>query len=113
MGTAFAHAVLGLLEWAQGAGLAGALLFGLVYVLGTLLFFPGSILTLGAGFLYGLFGGFAVVVPGSVLGALLAFHYGFAGVGIWTGIVSGLGAVGIVMTGRWVLRERFGLLRVG
>ena len=76
MGTAFAHAVLGLLEWAQGAGLAGALLFGLVYVLGTLLFFPGSILTLGAGFLYGLFGGFAVVVPGSVLGALLAFLLG-------------------------------------
>jgi uncharacterized membrane protein YdjX (TVP38/TMEM64 family) len=52
------------------------LVYGLAYVLGTLLFFPGSLLTLGAGFLYGLAGGLAVVVPGSVLGAMLAFLLG-------------------------------------
>jgi uncharacterized membrane protein YdjX (TVP38/TMEM64 family) len=54
----------------------GAFLFGLAYVLGTLLFLPGSVLTLGAGFLYGLVGGLLVVVPGSVLGAALAFLLG-------------------------------------
>jgi uncharacterized membrane protein YdjX (TVP38/TMEM64 family) len=76
MRAAFAHAVLPLLAWAKGAGLVGGLLFGLVYVLGTLLFFPGSLLTLGAGFLYGLGPGLLVVVPGSVLGAALAFLLG-------------------------------------
>ncbi len=71
-----AHAVLVLLAWAKGAGVVGALVFGLVYVAGTLLFLPGSLLTLGAGFLYGLAGGLLVVVPSSVLGALLAFVLG-------------------------------------
>jgi uncharacterized membrane protein YdjX (TVP38/TMEM64 family) len=76
MGAGVAHEVLALLAWAQQAGLAGALLFAGAYVLGTLLFFPGSVLTLGAGFLYGLVGGMAVVVPGSILGSLLAFLLG-------------------------------------
>jgi uncharacterized membrane protein YdjX (TVP38/TMEM64 family) len=73
---AAAQALLAALAFAKGAGLAGALLYGLAYVLGTLLFFPGSLLTLGAGFLYGLAAGMAVVVPASVLGALLAFLLG-------------------------------------
>jgi uncharacterized membrane protein YdjX (TVP38/TMEM64 family) len=76
LGAGVAHAVLGLLAWAKAAGLAGALVFAGAYVLGTLLFFPGSVLTLGAGFLYGLAGGLAVVVPGSILGSLLAFLLG-------------------------------------
>lgn len=76
MGAALAHAVLGALAWAKGAGPAGAVLYALMYALGTLLFLPGGLLTLGAGFLYGLPGGMAVVVPGSVLGALLAFLLG-------------------------------------
>jgi uncharacterized membrane protein YdjX (TVP38/TMEM64 family) len=76
MGPGLAHGLLGFLSWAKGAGLVGALLYGLAYVLGTLLFLPGSILTLGAGFLYGLAGGLAVVFPSSVLGALLAFLLG-------------------------------------
>lgn len=76
MGSALADSVLNLLEWAKGAGLLGALLYGLAYVVGTLLFLPGSVLTLGAGFLYGLWGGLGVVAPGSVLGAALAFLLG-------------------------------------
>ena len=76
MGSWLSHAVLGFLGWFQSAGLLGALLLGVAYVLGTLLFFPGSILSMAAGFLYGLVGGLAVVVPGSVLGALLAFLLG-------------------------------------
>jgi uncharacterized membrane protein YdjX (TVP38/TMEM64 family) len=76
LGAGVEHVVLGLLAWAKAAGLGGALLFAGAYVLGTLLFFPGSVLTLAAGFLYGLVGGMAVVVPGSILGALLAFLLG-------------------------------------
>ena len=53
---------------------------------------------------------FGYCVLGLPLGALLAFRFGFAGVGIWTGIVSGLAVVGLVMTARWVRRERYGLL---
>lgn len=76
MGAWLAHVLVGLLDWARGAGLGGAVVFGLLYVLATLLFLPGSVLTLGAGFLYGLALGLAVVVPSSVLGALLAFLLG-------------------------------------
>lgn len=76
MGASVANAVLGLLASAKAAGLAGALLFVGAYVLGTLLFFPGTLLTLAAGFLYGLVGGMAVVVPGSILGSQLAFLLG-------------------------------------
>ncbi len=71
-----AHWLLSLVAWARQAGPAGAAVYGLGYVLGTLLFVPGSVLTLLAGFLYGLAGGLAVVVPSSLLGALLAFLLG-------------------------------------
>jgi uncharacterized membrane protein YdjX (TVP38/TMEM64 family) len=71
-----AHWLLGLVEWARAAGPAGAAVYGLAYVLATVLFLPGSVLTLGAGFAYGLLGGMAVVVPASITGALLAFLLG-------------------------------------
>jgi uncharacterized membrane protein YdjX (TVP38/TMEM64 family) len=76
VGQGVAHALLGLVAWAQGEGLGGALLFLLAYILGTLLFVPGSILTLTAGFLYGVGGGFLVAMPGSLIGSLLAFLLG-------------------------------------
>jgi uncharacterized membrane protein YdjX (TVP38/TMEM64 family) len=76
MGAALSRAVLGLLAWAHAAGPAGPLLYGLSYVLATVLFLPGSVLTLGAGFAYGVVGGMAVVVPASVAGALLPFVLG-------------------------------------
>ena len=71
-----------------------------------------------AGMLRGLFdtrvpmliAAFGYWVLGLPLGALLAFGFGFAGVGSWTGIVSGLGVVGLVMTLRWARRERYGLV---
>jgi len=71
-----AEALLRLAEWARGAGPAGALLYALAYVVATVLFLPGSALTLGAGFAWGLAGGMAVVVPASVAGAVLAFLLG-------------------------------------
>ena len=48
---------------------------------------------------------------GLPLGALLAFHFGVGGVGIWIGLAAGLGAVGLIMTARWTMREKLGLMR--
>ena len=57
-------------------GPRGPVLFVLLYMLACLLMIPGSILTLAAGFLFGLGVGFLVTTLGSVLGALLAFLLG-------------------------------------
>jgi multidrug resistance protein, MATE family len=40
---------------------------------------------------------------------LCAFNFGFRGVGVWIGLAAGLAAVGLVLTIRFALRERFGL----
>ena len=45
-------------------------------------------------------------------GVWLAFWRDWQGVGIWTGLTIGLGIVALLMLGRWVLRERFGLTRL-
>lgn len=60
-------------QWISGLGPAGVLVYALVYALAAVLFFPGSVLTLGAGFVFGLLGGTAAVSLGSTLGAALAF----------------------------------------
>lgn len=65
-----------LLDWISSLGAVGALLFVLVYIAATVLFLPGMILTLGAGFLYGVGIGVVVVSIGSTLGATLAFVIG-------------------------------------
>jgi MATE family multidrug resistance protein len=49
-------------------------------------------------------------VVGIGVGTLLAFPFGMAGVGIWLGLASGLGAVAILLLIRWTMRERIGLL---
>jgi uncharacterized membrane protein YdjX (TVP38/TMEM64 family) len=59
--------------WVQGLGAAGYLLYALVYALACVLFVPASILTLGAGAIYGLGTGVGVVVVGATLGATLSF----------------------------------------
>src|SRR5260370_8083 len=61
------------LEWVQGAGLWGALLFGLAYIPAAVLFVPASVLTLGAGFVYGVAKGTVIVSLGSTAGAAAAF----------------------------------------
>jgi uncharacterized membrane protein YdjX (TVP38/TMEM64 family) len=61
------------LEWVQGAGLWGALLFGLVYIPASVLFVPASVLTLGAGFVFGVAKGTVIVSLGSTAGAAAAF----------------------------------------
>jgi uncharacterized membrane protein YdjX (TVP38/TMEM64 family) len=64
------------LEWVQSAGLWGAVLFGLAYIPAAVLFVPASVLTLGAGFVYGVAKGTIIVSLGSTAGAAAAFIVG-------------------------------------
>lgn len=51
-------------------------------------------------------------VIGLGTGWWLAFHRGWGGVGIWTGLATGLAVVAVLMIGRWSARARLGLLPV-
>ncbi|MFW5741688.1 MAG: TVP38/TMEM64 family protein [Spirochaetota bacterium] len=64
------------LEWVRDRGAAGVLMFAAVYITATVLFVPGSILTLGAGFIYGVVWGSVYVSVASTLGATAAFIVG-------------------------------------
>ena len=44
------------------------------------------------------------------MGAGLAFWQDWQGIGIWTGLASGLTVVAVLMLGRWMRREKLGLL---
>ncbi len=59
--------------WVGQMGCVGMLVFAAVYVIATVLFLPGAILTLGSGFIFGLVWGTVVVSIGSTVGAALAF----------------------------------------
>ncbi len=65
--------LLEFIQWVRELGSAGAILYGGVYVLATVALFPGSILTLAAGFLYGPYWAMLIVLISSVTGASLAF----------------------------------------
>jgi uncharacterized membrane protein YdjX (TVP38/TMEM64 family) len=56
-----------------GEGALGYILYVLVYAACCVLFVPASILTLGAGAIFGLIGGTIVVVIGATLGAICSF----------------------------------------
>ena len=58
--------------WTKGLGWAAPLIFVGLYAVGTVLFVPGSVMTIAAGVLFGLWG-IPVVSVGSTLGAALAF----------------------------------------
>ena len=64
------------LEWTQGLGFWGPLFVAGFYVLAAILFLPGSVLTLGAGFLFGVPVGVLTVWVGANLGAIAAFLIG-------------------------------------
>lgn len=63
-------------QWVGDLGAVGLVVFALVYVAATVLLLPGAILTVGAGFAFGLGWGFVVVSAGSTIGAALAFLIG-------------------------------------
>jgi uncharacterized membrane protein YdjX (TVP38/TMEM64 family) len=68
--------VLAFVDAIRNAGAMGAAVFGLAYVVATVLFLPGSVLTAGAGFAYGPLWGTLLVSPVSVVAATLAFVLG-------------------------------------
>src|SRR5437667_12611307 len=59
--------------WVAQMGVGGIFIFIGVYAVATVLLAPGSILTIGAGFAFGLWKGFLAVSVGATLGASLAF----------------------------------------
>ncbi len=68
--------VASFLEWVQGIGPWGAVLFAAAYVPAAVLLVPGSLLTLAAGFIFGVVKGTAIVSLGSTAGAAAAFLVG-------------------------------------
>jgi uncharacterized membrane protein YdjX (TVP38/TMEM64 family) len=60
-------------SWAARMGFLGGVVFGLVYVVGALLFVPGSVLTLGAGLVFGLAWGVVVASASATATAAAAF----------------------------------------
>lgn len=64
------------LEWVQQLGWIGVGVFVALYVLACVLFLPGSILTLGAGVVFGVVKGSIIVSVASTLGATVAFLVG-------------------------------------
>ncbi len=68
--------LISVLEWTQGLGFWGPLVVAGFYVLAAVLFLPGSVLTLGAGFLFGVPTGLLTVWIGANLGAFAAFLVG-------------------------------------
>lgn len=62
-----------LTQWVSQFGAAGPLVFMIVYTLGTVLFLPGSLLTLAGGALFGPLWGTFYNLTGATLGATLSF----------------------------------------
>ncbi len=68
--------LVGALEWTEGIGVWGPVFVAVFYVGACVLFLPGSVLTLGAGFIFKLLVGTITVSIGSTLGACAAFLVG-------------------------------------
>lgn len=65
-----------MLSWIEGLGPVGMAVFALIYIVACVLFIPGSLLTLGAGAIYGVVAGTILVSVSSTLGATAAFLVG-------------------------------------
>jgi uncharacterized membrane protein YdjX (TVP38/TMEM64 family) len=65
-----------ILRWIAGLGPAGPLLFIGLYIVAPILLFPGVILSIGAGTVFGLLAGSIYVSIGATLGATCAFLIG-------------------------------------
>lgn len=64
------------LRWIRDIGPVGAIAFIILYIVATVAFLPGSILTLGAGVVFGVVLGSLYVFIGATLGATAAFLVG-------------------------------------
>ena len=68
--------LVSLLEWIEGLGAIAPIVFILAYIVITVAFLPASIVTLGAGFVFGVVQGSILVFIGAMLGATAAFLIG-------------------------------------
>jgi uncharacterized membrane protein YdjX (TVP38/TMEM64 family) len=68
--------MLDILNWIESLGYIGGIAFIAIYILATVAFLPASILTLGAGAVFGVVWGSLYVFVGSTLGAIAAFLIG-------------------------------------
>ena len=64
------------LDWIAGLGLWGPIIFAGIYILACICFVPGSVLTLGAGALFGIVKGSVLVSFSATAGATAAFLVG-------------------------------------
>ncbi len=72
----------------------------------------------GAGMLRGihdtampmLFAAFGYWIVGFGTAILFGFHFGWGGIGIWTGLATGLASVSVLVIGRWMRRDRLKLV---
>lgn len=64
------------LDWVQSLGAVGAIAFIVLYALATVLFVPGTLLTLGGGAIFGVVWGSIYVFLGATIGAVAAFLVG-------------------------------------
>ncbi|GMQ96662.1 MAG: hypothetical protein BMS9Abin15_0337 [Gammaproteobacteria bacterium] len=60
-------------QWVSSAGAAGPIVFMLIYAIGTVLFLPGSVLTLAGGAIFGPVLGTLYNLTGATIGATIAF----------------------------------------
>ena len=68
--------LMNVLEWTQGLGTLGPIFVALFYIVACVFLLPGSVLTLGAGFLFGVPVGLVSAWMGATLGACAAFLLG-------------------------------------
>ena len=59
------------LDWVRGLGIWGPLVIGGLYIPACVLLVPGSLVTIGAGFLFGVVTGTIAVSAGSTIGACI------------------------------------------
>ncbi|OIP78871.1 MAG: hypothetical protein AUK48_00780 [Oscillatoriales cyanobacterium CG2_30_44_21] len=64
------------LQWVESLGYVGGIVFIGIYIIATVAFLPGSILTLGAGVVFGVVFGSIYVFIGATIGAIAAFLVG-------------------------------------
>ena len=68
--------LVGIVEWIDGLGAIAPIVFVLAYIVITVAFLPASVITLGAGCVFGVVKGSILVFIGAMLGATAAFLVG-------------------------------------
>lgn len=116
---AFPHALVGLfLDPAEPANAAVIPLAVSFLAVAALFQIVDGAQAVGAGMLRGLhdtkvpmlYAAFGYWIIGLGVGVGLGFGLGWQGVGIWAGLAAGLAVVSVLMIGRWMRRERLGLV---